>query len=62
MVSDFELRDGQIQAYQDHVCGVGESIEVNEFFDLAGQGKEGGAHDVGKVGCKGLHVVTWLGY
>ena len=46
--------------YKDHVCGVGEGVKVDEFFDFSREPKECRAHDVREVAGQGLHVVARL--
>lgn len=50
-----EKREGE-----DALGGVGESVEVDEFFDRRGEAEEGGVHDVGEVTCQSLHVAAWF--
>ena len=46
--------------YKDHVCGVAECVEVDEFFDFGGKTEEHRSHDIGKVAGKCLDIVAGL--
>lgn len=50
-----------VEAYQDHVCSVAESIKVDQLFDLSRQPKQSRVHDVGQEPSQGLHVIARLG-
>lgn len=51
---------GQEWEGENALGGVGEGVEVDEFFDGRREAEEGGVHDVGEVACQGLHVAAWL--